>query len=245
MCIRDRDKYVIDEFRKGIFSLEDFERISNEINPDTLINPKWFATVLQHLRIASPFEEDGTKKYFFPCALSHVNEKQEQARRAITESLIPPLVVSFECGYCPIGLTGALIKCLMKNEMDSSFRWALQTDGIFRDQVTFFFELTGDIITLKSSPTHLEIMCFPGLGDRKKCPLEDTCVEIQRSVKRGIEIVTRDMNYVHKTEPTFTFYCTATECKDSKEHPARLIQATGRLFCSKDNRLTFDLPVGC
>ena len=238
------DRYVMDEFRKGIFSLEHFERISNKVNPDPLINPNWFAKLLQHLRIVAPFEEDGTKKYFFPCAISHVGKKQEQANQAVTEPHIPPLVVSFECGYCPIGLTGALIKCLMKNEVDSSFCWKLQTNGIFRDQVTFFFHATGDYITLRGFPTHLEIVCFPGQGNREEYPVKDTCVDVQRSVKKGIEIVTRDMNYIRNTEPTFTFYCTAKECKDIREHPAEVIQATGRLFCSKDNRLNFALPVG-
>ena len=239
------DDSVVKEFKKGIFSLKEFERINHKINPDSVINPKWFADLLQHLRIAAPFSEDGIQKYFFPSALSHVDEKQRKASnsKAVPEPIISPLVVSFKCGYCPIGLTGGLITYLMQDKVNSG-EWEFLTNGIFRDQVTFFVCSTADKITLRSFPTHLEITCIPGLGNREQCPVEDTCIEVKRLIKEGIEIVTRDMNYVCNVDTKFTFYCTAEKCKESRKHPAKHVEATGKLHCIKDNSSTFDLPKG-
>ena len=240
------DRSVLEEFKKGIFSLEEFDKISKRINPDSLINPKWFADLLKHLRIAAPFREDGIQKYFFPCALSHVDEKQTKATpdsKAPPEPLVCPLAVSFKCNYCPIGLTGALITYLMQEKVGSG-DWELLTNGIFRDQVTFFVCYTGDKITLRSFPTHLEITCIPGPGNREQCPVEDTCVEVKSLIRKGIEIVTENMNYICNVDATFTFYCTAEKCKGSRKHPAKCIGATGKLRCIKDHSLIFDLPKG-
>ena len=239
------NQHVLEEFKKGIFSLKEFERISEKVNPDPLVDPKWFAGVLHHLRIAAPFKEDGVQKYFFPCALSHVNEKRKDAKfnDSIIESLICPLVVSFKCNYCPTGLAGALIAYIMQEKVTSG-EWEFLTNGIFRDQVTFFVHSTGDKVTLRNFPTHLEIMCIPGPGDREQCPVEDTCVEVKRLIEEGIEIVTKDMNYVCNVDTAFTFYCTAEKCKDSRKHPAKHIEVTGKLRCIKDNSSIFDLPKG-
>ena len=236
------DRSVIEEFKKGIFSLNEFERINKKINPDSSISPKWFANLLQHLRIAAPFEEDGIQKYFFPIALSHVDEKKYDTS-VRSEPLVSPLVVSFKCGYCPIGLTGGLITYLMQEKVKSG-EWEFLTNGIFRDQVTFIVWPVGDKITLRSFSTHLEITCTPEPGNRKKYQVEDTCHQVKRLIAESIETVTRDMNYVHNVDTAFTFYCTAEKCKESRKHPAKYIKATGKLHCIKDNRLIFSLPGG-
>lgn len=239
-CFLDRS--VEEEFKKGIFSLKEFERINKKINPDSTINPKWFADLLQHLRIAAPFKEAGIQKYFFPIAISHVAEKQK-INIAKTELIICPLVVSFKCGYCPIGLTGGLITYIMEHKVNSG-EWEFRTNGIFRDQVTYVVCDTNDKVTLKSFPTHLEITCIPGPGNRDKYPVEGTCIEVKRLFKKGIEIATKRMNYVRNVDITFTFYCTAEMCKESRKHPAKYIEGTGKIHCIRDNGLVFDLPKG-
>ena len=45
------------------------------------------------------------RKYFVPCILAHASEFVDQVA---CSSLVPPLLVSFECGYCPKGVAGAL-----------------------------------------------------------------------------------------------------------------------------------------
>lgn len=94
--------------QKGIFSLDEFERICRKSGDGGMKAPQ-FAKLLETLRITAPLERDGNKvtKYFIPCVLAHAAEANEVIKSLITE--IPPLVVTFKCGYCPKGLGGALI----------------------------------------------------------------------------------------------------------------------------------------
>ena len=244
--------HSVDDFKKGIFRFSEFDKISRLKNPDPLLTPKRFAKLLEHLRIAAPFyqycHEKKCKvlKYFFPCALSHANQPQEQSTQT-DPNCFPSLVVSFECGYRPIGLAGALIKYLMTNERGSKdFEWALLTDEIYRDQISFSLEPSCDIITLKMFPTHIEVSCD---GDRCQCcPIQDTCIEICKSIKAGIDKVNSDINYINNTEPLFTFYCQSSSCSKLKCHPAKLILAENRpprLKCPKIQRSRpYKLPLG-
>ena len=108
----------------GIFNLSDFISISSQSGQK--LTPLLFAKLLEYLRIAAQFQQDGVSKYFLPCALTHAQEKQN-----IHNSTIPPLIVTFQCGYCPKGLFGTLITYLINDEMKSDFEWELVTDKIF------------------------------------------------------------------------------------------------------------------
>lgn len=119
---------------KGIFSLEDLKLISEKLK-HTLPSEK-LIKLLEHLRIVASFSIPGEENltYFIPCVLVHSEMCTSQH---LSKSLyyIPPLLVTFKCGYCPKGLSGALIVYLLTNEMKSKFKWKLQTEKIFRDQV--------------------------------------------------------------------------------------------------------------
>ena len=152
--------HSVKDFKKGIFCSSEFDKISRQRNPDPLLTPDRFAKLLVYLRIAAPFyqycQEKKCKilKYFFPCALSHANEPHVPSTQT-DPNCIPPLVVSFECGYRPMGLAGGLITYLITNEKRSkAFKWTLSTEEIYREQITFRIESSGDI-TLKMFPTHI------------------------------------------------------------------------------------------
>ena len=240
--------HAMEDFKKGIFCYSDFEMVSHlkRKSSDPLLIPSKFAKLLEHLRIVAPFYHDGILKYFFPCALSHADEQQsEQSIQTAGLHLIPPLVVSFGCGYRPVGLAGALIKYLMTNERQSKdFKWKLLTDNIYRDQVSFLIEPSCDTVVLKMFTTHLEVICIsdPNDSDRSHCPIDKTCTEVWKSIKAGIERVNSDINYIRNTEPSFTFYCQVQGCTYSaKPHPAKLLP--GKLFCPKSNK-SCKLPKG-
>ena len=238
-------RHSAEDFKRGIFSSSEFKKISHARNPDSLLTPDRFAQLLEHLRIAAPFHQDGILKYFFPCALSHADELQHQVPQNDPTSLtIPPLVVSFECGYRPMGLAGALITYLITNERGSKdFEWVLLTEEIYRDQISFSIEPSCDTVVLKMLPTHLEITCLPDLNDldRDYCPIQKTCIEICKAIKAGIERVNSDINYINNTEPLFTFYCQTRACaKPNKRHPAKLLYSSQnepvKLKCLKTQR---------
>ena len=224
----------------GIFNLIDFERISSRTGQN--LTPTLFAKLLEHLRIAAPFQQDGIKKYFLSCALTHAQVKQN----VNNISTIPQLIVTFQCGYCPKGLFGTLITYLINNEMQSEFEWELVTEKIYRDEVCFQVG-PYDTVTLRFLPTHLEITYIesnPNLP-RINCPEEDICQEVCQSLEKGIKIVTSAINYIN-AQYSFTFYCTAESC--SKElHPAKLKKHRGKLCslkCDKLNNKSFPLPSG-
>ena len=91
----------------GIFSLSEFETVSSRSSTD--IGPFQFAKLLEGLQIAAPFQMNHERMYFFPCVLAHT---METAVQQLTPAATPisQLIVTFECGYCPKGLAGALIK---------------------------------------------------------------------------------------------------------------------------------------
>ena len=235
-------RHIENDFKKGIFSFSDLEKL---LCSDPLLTPSKFAKLLEHLRIAAPFNQDGCLKYFFPCAIAHADESDKPSSQSNLYP-IPPLVVSFECGYRPMGLAGALITYLMANERQSEqFKWNLSTETLFRNQVSFIIEPSYDTVILKLFPSHLEITFTPDPNDhdRNHSPIENVCHEVWRTIQVGISKVNSDINYIRNTEPSFTFYCQAQDCKVAKPHPAKFSPAAGKLFCPKCNK-TCTLPNG-
>ena len=162
-------------------------------------------------------------------------------------STVPPLIVTFQCGYCPKGLFGTLITYLINDEMQSHFGWELDTELMYRDQVSFQVG-PYDIVTLRFLPTHLQISCCESNPElpRIDCPKESVCQEILQSVQKGIMSITRAMNYF-KAQHSFTFYCTSgTEKCSRNPHPAKLMKYKEQLCSLKCENLKkcFDLPPG-
>ena len=217
--------------QKGIFSLSEFETVSSRSSTD--IRPFQFAKLLEKLRIAAPFQMHGERMYFFPCVLAHAMETAIQ-QLMLAATPIPQLIVTFECGYCPKGLAGALIKYLMANEMQSCYSWEIFTDKIYRNQVSFHVGPL-DTIVVKITPTYLEIVCIPNGKVRnreQKCPIAKICSEVREAVEAGIRQVTSDINYIN-AQHGLTFRC---ECKG--DHPASLKYLGTSpyiLYCGKTN----------
>ena len=134
-------------------------------------------------------------------------------------------MIAFETGFCPRGLAGALIKCLMTNEMRSKRLWHLLPHKIFRNQVSFSIEGCHNNIIIKFLPTHLEIALDPedytdsedGSSESEtKDPKMLICKEAYKQVDKCMKIVT---SLYKRCEYFWTFYCTVTKCK-TIQHPA-------------------------
>ena len=243
-------KQPSDDFKKGIFSHDEFEKCSSESSDP--LSCSQFLKILKLLRIVCPFQDtQDIVHYFFPCAITHVTE---QADLPDYESLAaPPLLISFfycdfvpqACGFVPKGFSSALIVFLMTNEMNSSLRWELQPQCIFRDQVTFFINPSCDKIALRILPTHLEIIFLSDPSreqdnDIDDFPLESTCFELCKSIKAAIDAITSNLVYIN-TKPSLTYYCCATGC--CGQHPARPICVDGsfaprKLICPKSSSIS-------
>ena len=247
-------KQQMDVFKEtGIFSLADFENIYSRT--DASIKAFQFLKLLEKLRIAAPFQLKGNVMYFFPCVLAHVLpsktaadkvhvspfEKFSRKSKITSTTNAPPLLVTFECGYCPKGFPGALISYLMANEMRSSFAWNLYHDKIFRDQVSFEVGPL-DTIVLDICSTHLMItVLFEKSFEREiTCPPKSVCCAIRDAIEAGIRQITSDINYVN-AQHSLTF-----PCRCNSDHPAVLKFVGGtptNLSCSRTSK-KFTLPKG-
>jgi GTPase SAR1 family protein len=202
------EEYEIEDFEdKGILSEALVKKMSNKCNSQQLLSFTWLADLLNYLRIAALFKDhDGTRKYFFPSGLSRAPESSLQLAQ-----IISPVLIAFEGGFCPRGISGALIKCLMTNEMKSKQKWRLLIGKIFRNQVSFHIEGYGTI-TLKILPTHLEI-CIESTTD-----LKVICEEAYTQIEKCIKMVT---SQCMKCKHFWRFYCTVAGCK-TDPHPAKI-----------------------
>jgi hypothetical protein len=232
---------MMDEFKKkGIFSLSEFETISSRT--DTKIKPFQFAKLLERLRIAAPFQMKGDRMYFFPCVLAHTEKETPRHQLSLRCTPVANLIVTFECGYCPKGLPGALVTYLMANEMKSDYFWTLDNEKIFRNQVSFKVGPL-DTVVFKIQSTYLEIVFIPKdfQGRHLKCPKKHICFSIYQAIDAGIKRVTSDINYV-SAQHSFTFPC---ECKG--DHPGKLeLLPNGEPFCLSCSKTgeTYGLPSG-
>ena len=236
---KNAGKFKQDDFKhKGIFSLTDFKRISDiSTETNSVLNHDIFGKMLETLRITAPFTTPkGERKYFLPCILGHADPAK--VKHADTD--IPTLVVAFDCGYCPKGVAGALIKYLMTNEMKSQFVWKLVPSEIFRDQASFRVG-PYDKIVIKSFATHLEIVCISHQNDqRKNCTITDTCSEVRKAIEDGISQVLSDM-FAVEIKHSFTFLCVSPSCNG---HPAELFYHNNQpstLYCERVED-SFQLP---
>ena len=230
--------------QKGIFSLDEFERICRKSGEGSM-KASQFAKLLETLRITAPLEKDGDQvtKYFIPCVLAHAAKAKEQIKSSSTE--IPPLVVTFKCGYCPKGLGGALISYLMANK-HSDLEWKLLTDCIFRDQVTFEVGPL-DTVVLKILSSHLIIACIPSseVRLRKDCFIEKVCVNVRKAVEAGIKQVALDIDFIDSdVKHSLTFLCPCDKCRE--QCPAEIKNYDGKPHCLRctKTRACLELPKG-
>ena len=220
--------------KKGIISRAAMERISEGSSEDAQLPFTWLTKLLNHRRLAARFKDQyGELKYFFPPALCHVSKAQDTSAGSTPPNTPPKALIAFETGFCPRGIVGALIKCLMTNEMKSNQHWELLPRKIFRNQVSFRIEAMDGDITLKILPTHLEISLdleeFFRIRQRRgnlssdiadenlQTELHKTCEEAYKQIDKCMEDITTSL--YRKCEYFWTFYCGLPECKIPR-HPA-------------------------
>ena len=246
---KNANENEIEEFRqKGIISLTVMKRISERSSKEVELPFTWLTRLLNHRRLAALFKDQYGEKYFFPSALCHVSKAQDPSAGSISPNTPPKALIAFETGFCPRGTAGALIKCLMTNEMNSKKHWYLLPHKIFRNQVSF--SIGAYDVTLKILPTHLEIALDPeedSSASEDKYPESEIELirnlaykEIYMQIDKCMKIVTK---LYKKCVYFWTFYCTLPECKI---HPHPAVIASSRplkLRCKISHKCT-DPPNG-
>ena len=123
------------ERKRGIFSLKDVanECSADASNGDEPLTPEKLVALLQHLRIITPLkkrpkpaeEEEVPQRYFMPCVMYHSEEATRSEAPRGTQKVpgTPALLFTFDCGYIPKGVFGAVITHLEAECSD----WRLKT----------------------------------------------------------------------------------------------------------------------
>ena len=202
--------------QKGIFSLQEIERLTASSN-DLLTTPK-LLTLLEHLHIIAPIQDDSGRvvEYFMPCVLSHATPSSTDA--AVDRS-IPPLLVTFQCGYCPKGIFSALVAYLLSKGTVSGTAWRLKKDGISRNQVTFHAGVDRNIVAVRTHLTHLDVTAQPTCA-RGPRNVHKVCSNIRESIQEAIQTVSGTLHYSCDSSFSFAFNCYHTACARSKTHAA-------------------------
>ena len=239
-------KEIEDFCEKGIISVAVLKKICQSSSEEDQLPLTWLTNVLNHLRLAALFKDQyGEEKYFFPSALCHASESiaQDPSVKSTICTNHTSVLIAFETGFCPRGTAGALIKCLMTNEMSSTKTWKLLPSKIFRNQVSFYIESCGSM-TIKVRPTHIEFT-IDSPEEITETDNSESKIhkEVYTQIAKCMKIIT---SLYKKYEFHWTFYCTLAECQ-THPHPAILEwhdNTPYRLRCEVVDKIGA-LPRGC
>ena len=194
------NKSVEDMFSKsGQFT---FKSLNKVLKKDNFLTAKQIIALLLHLNIISSIEKD---TYFIPAALKPTHSISEPT----SNNSPPPLLVSFKCGYCPVGVFTGLVAYLLSKE-----NWELINCQHFRNKIAFEVGPCYDEVTLIARSRYFEIwLCRK--QSQKLSSLANDCKNIRESINNGIVKVTKSLHY--QSKHYFGFMC---PCESSPSHPA-------------------------
>ena len=122
----------------GKFSLQEFQRLATS---NDLLPPEKLVKLLEYLHILVPVHEAGRDEYFMPCVLQ-VEDLNDTTFHSLP---YPPLIISFECGYSPVGVFSALVVILLQHSQQKSsvLKWKIPHGAtLYRNKSTFELAMT-------------------------------------------------------------------------------------------------------
>ena len=260
----------------GIFPLHTIEELTAQ-SSEYLSSVK-LVKLLEHLHIIAPIrgKSGEVEKYFLPCVLSHASLKassREEASSKIPPFLkyfmpcvfshalptsiegkasnkIPPLFITFRCGYCPKGVFSALIVHLMSkhNNGGAKIIWRLNENEVSRDRVSFNVDKALHAVSITTHCTHLEVLVQSETQASANLLLtspHEVCDTIRQCIDEGIVTVSQTLHYNCDSAFYYSFYCTHPSCTKPPDHLAVCDNNDPvAMECSK-SRKPCDLPDNC
>ena len=186
-----------EDFKRGIFKRTDYEMLTKDYNCCKL-NPSMLLKLLEHLNVVVPLCQG--KKYFMPCAIAHL---EETAFDHTQSSTIPPLLITFRSGYCPKGIFGALVACIV-NKQVAMCTLNLDESRIHRDQICFRLGLYK--LLFRINPTYIYIKVVPKSTSSftEICTL---CNHIRRFIEHNIMEACKTLRYSENANYGLSFVC--------------------------------------
>jgi len=198
------------KFKKtGRFSLQELERLatpkcSNDLSPKKLVK------LLEYLHILVPIHEAGCDEYFMPCVLQTADLDDV----AVHPLPYPSLIISFECGYCPVGAFSALVVYFLQHSQEegSALDWKIPNGAtVYRNKISFRVGHNLNKVTMIARPTYFEVQ-YDCLANQLHTPVHTVCSLICKDILDGLAVVIRSRNYTCKTTPLIGFYCPRPQC---------------------------------
>ena len=226
--------------KKGIFEKEMIKTIlSGETifsGDDEPNDEKKFLDFLIHLRmVAHYYDAEAQKdKYFIPCVLNHVPSSLSKI-----QSDIPPLNITFKCGYCPKGLFGVLATYFIEHpwKCKEKFTITFNDDHIYKDEIAFIAVFGGlrHNVYLKMDPSKLEVT-FCGCKDSSDTKLYTACNAIRTAVSKYIDDSLDHLRYnKHSVKPIMNLQCPLVGCtctnKLNKLHEVEVGEEESKIYC--------------
>ena len=222
---------------KGILTAS---ALKNVMQSDNEISSEDFLKFLVHLRIISSFSVPGDKekRYFIPCVLDHVPE----STLCQLQSEILSLAMKFKCLHCPKGVFGVLVTHLMTPGHEC-VTLNLLHKKIFKDQVSFEVLSTGvrDEISLRMTPSHLELNFFPDLSEDRDTPVKEVCNNVRQIIEDSLVKSLKNLHYNRDTlEPVMCFRC--NQC--SQLHQVIKGKKYYKIYCEEAHKTSRIPPHG-
>ena len=203
----------------GMFTESDIRELSKRKGDP--LTPKRLVALLKYLHIvAGPLKTKvgrSTKiSYFMPCALKPADIESEHRNETSTPA---PLLIWFECGYCPVGVYCCLVVYLLSLSKQTELKWELDNPPHYRNKITFIVGKQCDRVTILSRATYIEVWVdqTPGL---KAVPLKTLCQHIHSILNQGIDAVTKTLHYSCNSRHYFGFPCCSSSSSCLPPHPA-------------------------
>ena len=189
---------------KGILS----ENLIREINTDSLggIEIQHFFSLLQHLKIVTPFPKPDSSDYLMLSILDSFKGEKSSLLDSLPAS-IELLLIQFKSGTLPRGIFCCLVVQLIQIK---STEWALQPilneqRCVYENLVIFFIQYSGHYLVLFDKVTHLEIQMRPIAS-------ENDSNKTYYKVRQFITDALKEVCSCTDNDLKYGFYCTKQYC---------------------------------
>ena len=207
---------------KGMFTESDIKELSTRKGDP--LTPKRLVALLKYLHIvAGPLKTKvgrSTKiSYFMPCALKPADIESEHRNETYTPA---PLLIWFECGYCPVGVYCCLVVYLLSLSQQTELKWRLDNPPHYRNKISFIVGKQYDCVTILSRATYIEVWVDQAQEFEDPVRLKTLCQNLRSILNQGIDAVTETLHYSYNSRHYFGFPCcsSSSSCQSLPAHPA-------------------------
>ena len=206
----------------GMFTESDIRELSKRKGDP--LTPKRLVALLKYLHIvAGPLKTKVGRStkilYFMPCALKPADIESEHRNETSTPA---PLLIWFECGYCPVGVYCCLVVYLLSLSQQTEFKWELANPPHYRNKISFIVGKQYDRVTILSRATYIEVWVDQAQEFEDPVRLKTLCQNLRSILNQGIDAVTKTLHYSYNSRHYFGFPCcsSSSSCQSLPHHPA-------------------------